>query len=68
MNEFEIFLLSDIGECYLGTVEDSMNDPDSIESVLNEIKNFISDVAVDIAFGDDLKFSKTFTVELRKPR
>ncbi|KKL78058.1 hypothetical protein LCGC14_2028620 [marine sediment metagenome] len=65
MNEFEIFLISDIGERYLGTVKDGIQEP---EIVLNEIRNFISDIASDLAFGDEVELSKVFTVELRNPQ
>lgn len=67
MKEQEVFLVSEIGESRLGTVEEILHPEDPYADYLS-FNSEITDLVHDLAFNEDrLEDKISVTLELRKP-
>lgn len=71
MHEQEVYLVSSIGETFIGTVGDILCTIDaktiSQDIIFRDIMNYISDIVSEIAFGQNIDMSMPLTIELRDP-
>lgn len=69
MNEQEVYLVSSIGETFIGTVGAILRTGDerARDGEIRNTENFFSDLVSEIAFGQNIDMSMSFTIELRDP-
>ncbi len=68
MNDMEVFLVSEIGELFLGTVQEITHAiPSNLNEVKNELQVILIDIVSTIASQQAGGFSMPLKIELRQP-